>query len=80
MRICLVVLFLLFPILAEAGMVALDTSKVSSFQFRDAQFGQPPLYDMVCDRGYCKSQAPGGDGRIKIPYNLGLRICQLSQA
>ena len=62
-------------LIVDGAMAAvLDSSKISSFSFRDAKMGQPPFYDMTCDHGYCKSQAPGGDGRVKVPYNVFARV------
>ncbi len=76
-KFCLLLL-LMVPVLADADVVALDTSKVSTFEFRKAQFGKPPMEDMFCYHGDCKSQAPDGDGQVKIPFNVYTRSSDLA--
>lgn len=39
-------------------------------EFSGYKFGQSPAANMVCYSGYCKSQAPGGDGRIAFPFSV----------
>jgi len=40
------------------------------FEFGGYRFGQSPAANMICFSGYCKSQAPGGDGRVTIPFSI----------
>ena len=66
-------LILLLPFNLYAGSIVLDTSQMPDLNFRGVQFGQSPTANMVCVHGYCKSQSPGGDGRVKLSlssYNL----------
>lgn len=41
-----------------------------ALEFGGYQFGQSPAANMLCLSGYCKSQAPGGDGRITFPFSV----------
>jgi hypothetical protein len=74
MRTVCLLLLLMVPVMAEAGADAYSPSEISHFEFRDVRFGQSPSYDMICEHGYCKSQAPGGDGRVTVPYDVYTRL------
>jgi len=51
-----------------AGTTETDTS-IADLTFSGYRFGQEPSANMVCLSGYCKSQAPGGDGVVTFPYS-----------
>lgn len=40
------------------------------FEFGGYKFGQSPSANMVCVSGFCKSQAPGGDGDFTSPFSV----------
>lgn len=40
------------------------------FEFGGYKFGQSPAANMVCFAGFCKSQAPGGDGVFTYPFSV----------
>lgn len=72
MRFAPLILFCLllpFASWAENEMPAEKTQSVE-LEFGGYKFGQSPSANMVCFSGYCKSQAPGGDGRITFPYSI----------
>lgn len=72
MRFAPLILFCLllpFASWAEPEMTAEKTQPVE-LEFGGYRFGQSPAANMVCFSGYCKSQAPGGDGRITFPFSI----------
>lgn len=64
-------LFLLLtqPVLATHGTPAGQTQPVE-LEFGGYRFGQSPAANMICQSGFCKSQAPGGDGRVSFPFSM----------
>lgn len=71
MRLLLCLVFLLFPcaVLAAEQIPAGSPAPVE-LEFSGYRFGQHPAANMVCYSGYCKSQAPGGDGQIDFPFSV----------
>lgn len=67
-------LFLLILLLPGFLMAAEELPGVQpqpvELEFSGYKFGQSPAANMVCTGGYCKSQAPGGDGRITFPFSI----------
>jgi hypothetical protein len=69
------VTLLLFSLLLVSPSMAGDQTLPDQVQpveleFGGYRFGQSPAANMVCFSGYCKSQAPGGDGRITFPFSI----------
>jgi hypothetical protein len=72
MRLVPLLLFsflLAVPSLAADQPAAEQTQPVE-LEFGGYKFGQSPAANMVCFSGYCKSQAPGGDGQINFPFSI----------
>lgn len=70
-RCCLwqqLLLILLLPALLPAEEL-MPAVPAISLEFSGYKFGQSPSANMVCSSGYCKSQAPGGDGRVTFPFS-----------
>lgn len=64
-------LFLLLPVLVlAAGASQSELAPAMDLEFSGYRFGQSPSANMTCFSGYCKSQAPGGDGRITFPFSV----------
>jgi hypothetical protein len=73
MRIACCCLFL--TLLLPLPGIAADQSPLAApeplpLEFSGFRFGQPPAANMTCFTGYCKSQAPGGDGRVAFPFSI----------
>jgi hypothetical protein len=64
----LLILLSMPAVAAETPAPPPDPEPVS-LEFSGYKFGRSPSANMVCSHGYCKSQAPGGDGRITLPYS-----------
>lgn len=62
-------LLLLLPGLLHAAEPAAGSAPFE-LEFSGYKFGQSPSANMVCRTGYCKSQAPGGDGRVTFPFSV----------
>jgi hypothetical protein len=67
--------FLLIAWFFSATAFAADTAPAEPPQpvvldFGGYHFGQSPAANMVCFSGFCKSQAPGGDGRVTFPFSI----------
>lgn len=72
MRFALLLVFCLLlstPALAADEITAGQPQPVE-LEFGGYRFGQSPSANMVCYSGYCKSQAPGGDGRVTFPFSV----------
>lgn len=68
---CLLLLVLLpLPLALAADPVPPDAPLPIALEFGGYQFGKAPAANMVCFSGFCKSQAPGGDGRISFPFSM----------
>lgn len=65
----LVLLFLSCSALATEQLPVVQPAPVE-LEFSGYQFGKSPAANMTCYSGYCKSQAPGGDGRIDFPFSV----------
>lgn len=63
-------LLLLLPTLLHAENLTPSLPAPVELEFGGYRFGQSPSANMVCFSGYCKSQAPGGDGRITFPFSI----------
>ncbi|TLM68488.1 MAG: hypothetical protein FDZ69_02600 [Deltaproteobacteria bacterium] len=66
---------LLLPLLQAPSPAAGEEFRSEEYQptalsFGGYQFGKEPSANMTCYSGYCKSQAPGGDGRIDFPFSV----------
>jgi len=66
---------LLLTLLLPATGIAADQSPVAPpeplpLEFSGFRFGQSPGANMTCFSGYCKSQSPGGDGRVSFPFSI----------
>lgn len=72
MRVVSIVLFLLFLSVSSQAedSIQLEAAQPIEFEFGGYRFGQSPSANMVCFSGYCKSQAPGGDGRVTFPFSI----------
>ena len=67
----ILVLLLLLPFPASAVTeIADDPLQPVEFEFGGYRFGQSPAANMVCSSGFCKSQEPGGDGRMTFPFSV----------
>lgn len=67
---CLLLHFLLSaPVLAGDNSTSEQRQPIA-LEFSGYRFGQQPGANMVCFSGYCKSQAPGGDGRVTFPFSI----------
>lgn len=68
--------FPLFILLAWLPAAALADETVPAqpapvvLEFGGYRFGQSPSANMTCFSGYCKSQVPGGDGRVTVPFSI----------
>ncbi|MCM2264133.1 MAG: hypothetical protein NDI73_02965 [Desulfuromonadales bacterium] len=67
--------FLLICLLLSAPSLAADEIPAGQpqpveLEFGGYRFGQSPAANMVCFSGNCKSQAPGGDGRVTFPFSI----------
>lgn len=65
----LVSLLLAAPSLA-ASQPAVEQAQPVELEFGGYKFGQSPAANMTCFTGYCKSQAPGGDGQVNFPFSI----------
>lgn len=54
------------PVFAETNATVVPSVEL---KFSGYRFGQEPAANMVCLSGYCKSQAPGGDGLVTFPFS-----------
>ena len=66
---------LFLTLLLPTPSIAADQSPVAApeplpLEFSGFRFGQPPGANMTCFGGYCKSQSPGGDGRVSFPFSI----------
>jgi len=73
MRTFSAVLLVMVFLSALSSPVNAETTETDTpivdFTFSGYRFGQEPSANMVCLSGYCKSQAPGGDGVVTFPYS-----------
>lgn len=73
MRLASYCLFL--ALLLPIPGIAAESSAVTPpeplpLEFSGFRFGQSPAANMTCFTGYCKSQSPGGDGRVSFPFSI----------
>jgi hypothetical protein len=69
-QLCWLSVLLLSPPLLNAQQLTASPSEPVKLEFSGYRFGQSPSANMVCGSGYCKNQAPTGDGLLDRPFSV----------